>query len=205
MEELFGIPMVDIMVVMLALLFACLAVIAFIAWRRPVIFKLGIRNIPRRKAQTVLIIVGLMLSTLIIAAAFGTGDTLNHSVTTVVYRQLGPVDEHPLVSARDVERAEPLGFALLAQEGEALAVGVPQQALRQLARERRVGMDALDRQLLERSCRERRRQLNEGAGDEGRNDVKGAARRAAEHAWISREPARTRPRGGDGPRARAGA
>ncbi len=45
MEELFGIPMMNIMVVMLALLFACLAVIAFIAWRRPVIFKLGIRNI----------------------------------------------------------------------------------------------------------------------------------------------------------------
>ena len=70
MQELFGISMVNIMVVMLALLFACLAIIAFIAWRRPVIFKLGIRNIPRRKAQTVLIVVGLMLSTLIIAAAF---------------------------------------------------------------------------------------------------------------------------------------
>ena len=99
MQELFGIPMVNIMVVMLALLFACLAIIAFIAWRRPVIFKLGVRNIPRRKAQTTLIVVGLMLSTLIIAAAFGTGDTLNHSVSTVVYRQLGPVDEIVVASS----------------------------------------------------------------------------------------------------------
>jgi putative ABC transport system permease protein len=99
MQELFGIPMMNIMVVMLALLFACLAVIAFIAWRRPVIFKLGIRNIPRRKAQTVLIVVGLMLSTLIIAAAFGTGDTLNHSVSAVVYEQLGPVDEIVVASS----------------------------------------------------------------------------------------------------------
>ena len=99
MQELFGISMVNIMVVMLALLFACLAIIAFIAWRRPVIFKLGIRNIPRRKAQTVLIVVGLMLSTLIIAAAFGTGDTLNHSVSALVYRQLGPVDEIVVASS----------------------------------------------------------------------------------------------------------
>jgi putative ABC transport system permease protein len=99
MQELFGIPMVNIMAVMLGLLFACLAVIAFIAWRRPVIFKLGVRNIPRRKAQTVLIVVGLMLSTLIIAAAFGTGDTLNHSVSTAVYNQLGPVDEIVVASS----------------------------------------------------------------------------------------------------------
>jgi len=64
-----------------------------------VIFKLGVRNIPRRKAQTILIVVGLMLSTLIIAAAFGTGDTLNHSVSATVYRQLGPVDEIVVASS----------------------------------------------------------------------------------------------------------
>ncbi|CAN5314047.1 hypothetical protein BH24CHL2_BH24CHL2_4380 [soil metagenome] len=93
MEALFGIPMVQIMVVMVGLLLLCLAVVAFIAWRRPVIFKLGVRNIPRRKAQTTLIVVGLMLSTLIITAALGTGDTLNRSVTNSVYELLGPVDE----------------------------------------------------------------------------------------------------------------
>ena len=93
MDKLFGIPMVQIMVVMVVLLLLCMAVVAFIAWRRPVIFKLGIRNIPRRKAQTTLIVIGLMLSTLIISAALGTGDTLNRSVSTQVYDQLGPVDE----------------------------------------------------------------------------------------------------------------
>lgn len=93
MENLFGIPMVQIMVVMVLLLLACMAVVGFIAVRRPVIFKLGVRNIPRRKAQTTLIVIGLMLSTLIIAAALGTGDTLNRSVSTQVYDLLGPVDE----------------------------------------------------------------------------------------------------------------
>ena len=36
--------------------------------RNPVLFKLGLRNIPRRRAQTVLIIIGLMLSTAIITS-----------------------------------------------------------------------------------------------------------------------------------------
>src|SRR3989304_543207 len=62
---------------------------AYIAWRNPVMFKLGLRNIPRRKAQSSLIVVGLMLSTLIISAAFGTGDTLTTSVTSEVYSILG--------------------------------------------------------------------------------------------------------------------
>jgi putative ABC transport system permease protein len=99
MEALFGIPMVQIMVVMVLLLLLCMGVVGFIAWRRPVIFKLGVRNIPRRKAQTVLIVIGLMLSTLIISAALGTGDTLNRSVSTQVYDQLGPVDEIIVASA----------------------------------------------------------------------------------------------------------
>jgi putative ABC transport system permease protein len=93
MEKLFGIPMQSIMIVLLALLGICLLSVAFIAWRRPVIFKLGVRNIPRRKAQTTLIVVGLMLATLIISAALGTGDTLNNSVRSQVLETLGPVDE----------------------------------------------------------------------------------------------------------------
>ena len=93
MEKLFGIPMQSIMIVLLVMLGLCLLSVAFIAWRRPVIFKLGIRNIPRRKAQTTLIVVGLMLATLIISAALGTGDTLNHSVKSAVLDTLGPVDE----------------------------------------------------------------------------------------------------------------
>jgi putative ABC transport system permease protein len=93
MEKLFGIPMQSIMVVLLVLLGICLLSVAFIAWRRPVIFKLGIRNIPRRKAQTTLIIVGLMLATLIMSAALGTGDTLNYSVRSAAVDGLGPLDE----------------------------------------------------------------------------------------------------------------
>jgi putative ABC transport system permease protein len=90
------------MVVLVVLLGICLLTVGWIAWRRPVIFKLGVRNIPRRKAQTVLTIAGLMLSTLIISAAFGTGDTLNYSLTSDVYTNLGHVDEL-VVSSQGVE------------------------------------------------------------------------------------------------------
>jgi putative ABC transport system ATP-binding protein len=54
---------------------------------------MGLRNMPRRKAQTTLIILGLMLSTLIITAAFTTGDTVDRSLTAQGYSMLGHVDE----------------------------------------------------------------------------------------------------------------
>lgn len=93
MNELFGLSMTVIAtgcVVITAFIFLF---IAWIAFRNPVMFKTGLRNIPRRKMQTGLIVVGLMLSTLIITAAFGTGDTLAKSVTNEVYGILGPADE----------------------------------------------------------------------------------------------------------------
>lgn len=98
MENLFGIPMQTIMYVMVVLLAICFLSIAFIAMRRPVIFKLGIRNVPRRKTQTMLIIIGLMLATLIISAALATGDTLNYSMRKSAMDQLGLVDAYVTTS-----------------------------------------------------------------------------------------------------------
>ncbi|HUS81967.1 MAG TPA: FtsX-like permease family protein [Dehalococcoidia bacterium] len=93
MNSLFGIPMNDIMIVLVALLAVSLGTIVFIALRNRVMFLIGLRNIPRRTAQTVLIIIGLMLSTVIISAAFTTGDTVDHSITKMVYDLTGHVDE----------------------------------------------------------------------------------------------------------------
>ncbi len=93
MNDLFGVSMDIIAVVSMAVTAAILLFVAYIAWRNPVMFKLGLRNIPRRKAQSTLIVVGLMLSTLIMSAAFGTGDTLTTSVTGEVYSILGEADE----------------------------------------------------------------------------------------------------------------
>ncbi len=93
MQSLFGIPMNDIMIALVALLAISVGTIAFVALRNRVMFLIGLRNIPRRTAQTVLIIIGLMLSTVIISAAFTTGDTVDHSITKMVYDLTGHVDE----------------------------------------------------------------------------------------------------------------
>ena len=93
MNELFGLSMTYIAAGCIAATVLILGFVALIAVRNPVMFKMGIRNIPRRKAQTSLIVVGLMLSTLIMSAAFGTGDTLTSSVTSEVYAILGEADE----------------------------------------------------------------------------------------------------------------
>jgi putative ABC transport system permease protein len=98
MNEIFGISMTSVMVALLSLLALCLLTVAWVAWRRPVIFKMGMRNIPRRRAQTVLIVVGLMLSTLIMSAALGTGDTIDYSMTSDVYDTYGNVDEQVVKS-----------------------------------------------------------------------------------------------------------
>src|SRR3712207_3919109 len=93
MEKLFGIPMATIMVVLVGLLGLCLLAVAYVALRNRVIFAMGLRNVPRRRAQTALIVIGLMLSTLMISAALATGDTINDSIDNEVYRVFGQVDE----------------------------------------------------------------------------------------------------------------
>jgi putative ABC transport system permease protein len=108
MENIFGIPVTSIMMVLLVIFALCMASGIWIALRHRVVFRLGVRNIPRRPAQTILIIVGLMLSTLIIAAAFTTGDTLNNSIRSEVYDTLGQVDQIVvLATGEQAENARP--------------------------------------------------------------------------------------------------
>ena len=53
---------------------------------------------PRRRGRTALIIVGLMLGTTIIAAALTTGDTMSHTIRATSTKVLGETDE--VISAR---------------------------------------------------------------------------------------------------------
>ncbi len=92
MSDFFGIPMTVVALVSLALLVAVVGYVAFVRWRHPILFEIGVRNIPRRRAQSILIVLGLMLSTVIFAAALVTGDTVAHSITNETYNRLGHVD-----------------------------------------------------------------------------------------------------------------
>ena len=73
-----------------------------LASRNRILLKLALRNIPRRKAQTVLIIVGLMLSTTIIMAALAIGDSINSGIRLSALYSLGGTDIRlsSLVSSR---------------------------------------------------------------------------------------------------------
>ena len=103
MVELFGVSMNAIMAVLLTIFLGTMAVVAALAWRNRIMVKLGLRNIPRRPGQTVLIIIGVMLSTVIIAAAFGTGDTLSFSIRNEAIKSLGTIDEVIIPARADSE------------------------------------------------------------------------------------------------------
>ena len=92
MEELFGVSMNTIAAVVVVITVGILLLLAFVAVRNPVMFKTGLRNIPRRRAQTTLIIFGLMLATVIMTVAFGTGDTVSSTVTDDIYQLTGETD-----------------------------------------------------------------------------------------------------------------
>ena len=93
MKELFGLSMNVVMAFLLAVFLSGMVVVLVMALRNRIMLKMGLRPIPRRLGQTVLTIVGVMLSTVIISAAFGTGDTLSFSIRDNVLRSLKTVDE----------------------------------------------------------------------------------------------------------------
>ena len=101
MDSLFGVPLTSILIGLLILLGLSLAVVGWVWVRQPILFRMGIRNLGRRPAQTTLIVVGLTLSTLIVSAAFATGDTVGYSITSAVYDSFEEID---LVVAHDGER-----------------------------------------------------------------------------------------------------
>ncbi|MGH2598225.1 MAG: FtsX-like permease family protein, partial [Dehalococcoidia bacterium] len=92
MDSLFGLSMSTIMVVLVAVFAVCVTGVAFIFLSNRTMFRMGLRNIPRRGTQTALVVVGLMLATLIITASFTTGDTIDYSFTKATYDQLQRTD-----------------------------------------------------------------------------------------------------------------
>ena len=93
MDKIFGIPANNLAIIMAILLLVIFIVVSFGAIRRFILFKMGTRNIPRRKGQSLLIVIGLMLSSIIIATSLGIGDTVRYSIRSVAVDSLGPIDE----------------------------------------------------------------------------------------------------------------
>jgi putative ABC transport system permease protein len=93
MRELFGIPVDSLLVGLLVALGAAAAILGVLVLRNPILARLGIRNVGRRRGRTALIVLGLMLGTTIVAAALTTGDTMSHTIRSEAIEQLGATDE----------------------------------------------------------------------------------------------------------------
>lgn len=72
---------------------AAVAVLVALAIRGFHLARIGVRNAGRRPARAALIVAGLMLSTMFIAAALAVDDTISLAVKTVAVYNLGRVDE----------------------------------------------------------------------------------------------------------------
>ena len=92
METLFGLEMQYLAAGLSATLLILILAIAIIAVRNRFLIKLSLRNIPRRRTQSILIIVGLMLSSTIVAASLAIGDTITASIRNAVLEGVGDTD-----------------------------------------------------------------------------------------------------------------
>ena len=93
MQRLFGLPVESLAVVLTVTLAAAVGVVTVLALRNRIFFKLGLRNLTRRRGRSLVIVLGLMLATAIIASALSTGDTMASTIRSSVFRQLGAIDE----------------------------------------------------------------------------------------------------------------
>ncbi|HEX6780059.1 MAG TPA: FtsX-like permease family protein [Ktedonobacterales bacterium] len=93
MQTLFGIPLDSLMRALLIATIAAVIIVVFLALRRPILLKIGLRNVPRRRTRMLLIIFGLMLATTFISAALAVGDTISTAVRSVAVFNYGRVDE----------------------------------------------------------------------------------------------------------------
>src|SRR5918997_4848304 len=92
MDELFGIPTNQLTLVLLGIFAAGAVILAVLAARDRTSLRMAVRNIPRRKAQSTLIVTGLMLATVLFSAAFTTGETLTNSLRAQALENIGRVD-----------------------------------------------------------------------------------------------------------------
>jgi putative ABC transport system permease protein len=92
MDKLFGVPTEQLMWILVAVFGAAALILGLSALRNRVSFRMAARNLPRRRTQTILVILGLMLATMLFSASFTTGDTLTNSLRVQALENLGQVD-----------------------------------------------------------------------------------------------------------------
>jgi putative ABC transport system permease protein len=106
----------DLTPALVGLLAAALAVTAVIALRGPLVRRLALRQVNRRRGEAALVVTGSVLGTAIIVGSFIVGDTLNSSVRQGAYDHLGVIDE--VVSSPTPAQGEEAASRLAALAGD---------------------------------------------------------------------------------------
>lgn len=93
MTQLFGVPLDTLTTILLVITLVIIGAVGLLAITNAIFFKIGVRNIPRRRTQMLLIVFALMLSTTLLSSVLATGDVITAAVQTVAVSNLGNVDE----------------------------------------------------------------------------------------------------------------
>jgi putative ABC transport system permease protein len=93
MTELFGVPIDTFTQILLIITGIIVGGVLLLALTNALFFKIGIRNIPRRRMQMALIVFALMLSTTLLSSVMATGDVMLAGVQSVAIYNWGSVDE----------------------------------------------------------------------------------------------------------------
>ena len=80
-------------IIVLSIVIAMLLVISVQGFRFQILMKMGLRNVNRRKLNTLIVVFGLMIGTAIISGSLVVGDTLENMFTKGVYDALDETDE----------------------------------------------------------------------------------------------------------------
>lgn len=93
MTQLFGLPIDTLATILTLITGVIIGATVLLAIANKIFFKIGVRNIPRRRTQMVLIVFALMLSTTLLSSVLTTGDVMTSAVKSVAVYNLGSVDE----------------------------------------------------------------------------------------------------------------
>jgi putative ABC transport system permease protein len=108
-DNFFGIPTERLTLVLLGVFAAVTLILALLAARDRTSFRMAVRSLSRRRAQTTLIVAGLTLATVLFSAAFTTGDTLTNSLRAQALEDIGRVDVVVRAEQPASERTAPFG------------------------------------------------------------------------------------------------
>lgn len=93
MTNLLGIPLDTLTTVLAIVTLIILLGVGGLALSNLIFFKIGVRNMRRRRSQMLLIIFALMLSTTLLTSVLATGNVITATVQTVAVDNLGSIDE----------------------------------------------------------------------------------------------------------------